>query len=365
MFSKLKGTLIFVGCFLIAALIVMSRPEVPPAEAKPKSPIVVKTVTVANIIAPVRVSSQGNVSAKYRTVLTSRVGGTVLRVSKNFVKGGEFRKGETMLKIEEIDYSNAVAQSKLNLAQAEENLAKEQAAAQNAKSQWVDLGNDKANAIFLRKPQIKRAIASIVAAKQQLKRAKLDLQRTTIVSPFAGKIISVNANIGQFLNSQAVIATIYKKDKYLVEVPLSNFAIGLLKLLDETTPNINAEVVLSDGREIVAAKFSHTIGAVDVNSRLVNTILQVDSPKLLPGMFINVNLYSDYQIPQFEISKKALYQQDKVFVFVEDKLEARTVNVINSLKDTVIVSGLKDGEQLVVSKPLWSKAGDTVQVLEL
>ena len=361
--SKLKGTIIFFLCLLISFIIVKSKPEIPIPEEKPKPPTVVRFLSVKNVVASIKVSTQGTVQPKRRTTLTSKVGGTILQASDEFVTGGQFKKGELLLKMEELDYKNAVVQARLNLSQAKEQLAIEIANANQAKTQWTDLGDSEANALFLRKPQLERARISVEAAKQNLKSAKVNLKRTSVQAPFDGRIIDVNVNIGQVVSSLSVLATIYDTAQLLVVAPLNNQQIQVLKLLSHTPPKLVADIILNkNNREyIVPAQLSHTSSTINNNSRLINTIIETNSPELLPGMFVDVNIYSDYTIPQFEIPKKALHLKDQVYTLSAGKLQLQKITILNNLLETVVISGLEDGVQLVIERPLWSRPGDSVE----
>ena len=104
-----------------------NKPErkTPPA-ARP----VVSAYTVSSETDPVRVRSFGSVKAKRSVNVVTRVNGEVMEKSPHFEAGGYFSKGETLLKIEDIDYVLAVEQARANVAQAEYNLARAEEEAQ-------------------------------------------------------------------------------------------------------------------------------------------------------------------------------------------------------------------------------------------
>jgi len=364
--SNFNGFFIFIICLMIAMSIFYSKPDLPVAEVPEKPEIRVLVNTVENIDRPLVITTQGNVKPKRQTQLTSRVSGTIVDVNDKFIVGGQFKKGEFLLQIEDIDYQNALVTAELNLSRAEESLAIEKATARDARNQWVDLGDAEANDLFLRKPQLKRAEAEVDAAKHNLDIAKLNLKRTKIIAPFDGRIIDVSVNIGQFIGNMSPLATIYESNDYLVIAPLTNLQIKSLQLIGNQERPLDTKVIIknSDGiNKELDSQLVHVNSTMSSNSRLIDTVIATTSDDLLPGMFVDVVIYSDYSIPQYELTKKALYLQNKVFVVIDDILQLQTVNILNNLLDTVVVSGLADGTEVVVQRPLWSNVDDPVTIM--
>ena len=69
--------------------------------------------------------------------------------------------------------------------------AQEQARAEQALTDWQRLGQagDPPSDLVLRKPQLQAARARVASARSALAKARLDLERTTIVAPFSGRVL--------------------------------------------------------------------------------------------------------------------------------------------------------------------------------
>jgi len=112
-----------------------------------------------------KVDSQGSVAPRREIDLVVQVSGQVTKVNPGFVEGGFFKAGEPLLTIDDRDYQLALIRAKARVAEAAQLLATEKGRARQAQREWRDLGNDEANDLFLRKPQLAAAEAQLAAAE--------------------------------------------------------------------------------------------------------------------------------------------------------------------------------------------------------
>src|SRR5690606_19307376 len=141
-----------------------------------------------------------------------------------------FGAGEALLQLDPRDYETALDQAEAALADARNTLAQEQGQARQAKREWRDLGNEQANNLFLRKPQLAAAEARVGAAEAGVRQAQLNLERTAIRLPFAGRIVDINVNLGQYVSANTVVASVYDSAVMEVRLPLSTHEMQLLNL---------------------------------------------------------------------------------------------------------------------------------------
>ena len=71
---------------------------------------VVMTTRVETQDVPIQITGEGTVKPLQETNLVPQVDGKVIEVASSMVNGGEFRKGELLLRIDPIDYQLAVTQ---------------------------------------------------------------------------------------------------------------------------------------------------------------------------------------------------------------------------------------------------------------
>jgi len=104
----------------------------PTLETTAKEPVPVAVRALDIKLAPMQlsVSSEGNVQPSIETKLVAQVAGEVVELSSSLVAGGDFSKGDVLLKLDPRDYEIALARSEaaLSRAQAEQRFAAEEAA---------------------------------------------------------------------------------------------------------------------------------------------------------------------------------------------------------------------------------------------
>ena len=170
---KLKVILPFVVIavgILGAAALIASRdtvqtrpPEVPPP--------LVRVLPVGIQDLQLRVFAQGTVVPRTESTLIAQVPGEIISVAPAFASGGFFEKGDVLLKIDPRDYEVAVAQARVQVAQAELRLAREKEEADLARKEWEKIGTGKATPLVLREPHIAETRAALEAARGALARA--------------------------------------------------------------------------------------------------------------------------------------------------------------------------------------------------
>ncbi|MBT3620610.1 MAG: efflux transporter periplasmic adaptor subunit, partial [Porticoccaceae bacterium] len=203
------------GLLMIVSLAMLkSKPQREPRTSRPLLPVEVLIVAPAPLT--VTVLSQGTVAPKREIDLVSQVAGRVVAVAGQYANGGFFNADEKLLQIEPEDYEFSVTRAKAQVAKAQEQVALEQGRSRQAKREWRELGDNTANALFLRQPQLNSAEAAFESAQADLKKAKLDLGRTAISAPFPGRIRQIYADLGQYVNPGARIAKVYSTN--VVEV---------------------------------------------------------------------------------------------------------------------------------------------------
>jgi len=108
-------------------------------------------------------------------------------MSPKFIEGGQFSKGELLVRIDPREYELRLVQARANVAQSQTILTREQSEANLARADWDDLGREGApTPLTLRAPQMAEAAAKLEAAKAQVDEAQLQLDRASLYAPFTG-----------------------------------------------------------------------------------------------------------------------------------------------------------------------------------
>nr|WP_238486472.1 efflux RND transporter periplasmic adaptor subunit [Motilimonas eburnea] len=351
----------------IAWYLSVNRPQ---ATTRPAAKAPVVNVAVLPLLPQtytVELRSFGTIQPRSQGPLVSQVAGSITQLSPNFVVGGFFEQGEVLVEIDDRDYVAAEQIAQAALTQAKLALVEERARAEQAKRDWQRLGKGKATELVLRKPQLAAAQANVVSARAKLAQAKLDLERTKIRAPYAGRLLTKQADLGQFVGAGASLANIYAVDYVEVRLPLNQQQQALIHLPEryrQQTASVHRPAVTISaqlGRQTFSwqGEIERTEGALDSNSRQLYAIARIDDPygqqnqdkpPLKIGQFVDANITGQVLTDVFVVPRDAVYQGNQVIVFEEGLLKRKTVDVVWASNDAFIVDGgLNVGEQLVTT----------------
>ena len=364
--NLLRAAAILGGGILVSWLIIITKPSPQPEAHLPPPPHRADVQLVTLESRAVTVVSQGTVTPKVEIDITAQVGGEVVAVADNFAAGGYFSAGEPLLTIDPRDYETALARAEAALADARRQLAMEQGQALQAKREWRDLGNRAANDLSLRKPQLAAAEAGVRAAEAGVRQARLDLERTAIALPFAGRVISVAANLGQFVPAGSKVGRVYASATMEVRLPLSAREMHLLNLNPELRHRemrpLAAQLRFDTGAEVLEwqARVVRVESSADTSSRLFYVVAEIDDKTLdkggripiIPGIFVEAAISSNPYPEVVALPRSALYQNDQVMVLDgESRLRLQQVEVLQLNARGLVVRGLDDGQQVLTKPP--------------
>ncbi len=350
-----------------AAAMYLTRDEPEAREPEPLVPLV-RTMVVARQDVRMTVESQGTVSPRVEITMAPEVTGVVTAISPSLTAGGFFVHGEVLLEIDPRDFELAVEQARAEVARAELRLAQEEAEAKVALEEWKELGTGDGSPLALRKPQLAEARAALSAAKAARARAELDLERTRMRAPFAGRVRSSDVDIGQYVTRGAPVARIYAVDHAEVRLPIPDREVAYLDLpLDyrgeerEDGPPVVLRARFAGKPHVWKGRVTRTEGEIDPRSRMVHVVARVDDPyargddhdrpPLAVGMFVEAEIEGRLVRDLFVLPRTALRNGDRVLVIDGDgRLRHRDVEVYRRERETVYVrQGLAEGERLCLS----------------
>ncbi|MEO0412165.1 MAG: efflux RND transporter periplasmic adaptor subunit [Pseudomonadota bacterium] len=356
------------GGGLAVFLLFVGKPEPERNEESRFAPMVeVRPLTREDLA--ITVEAQGNVAPQRQIELVSQVGGKVTKIAGNLFDGEFFAADETLVWIDERDFRNALTRAQADVASARQQLALEQAEADQAARDWELLGGQgEPTPLVLRKPQLAEAQARLDAAQASLADAKLTLERTQLSVPFAGRVREKNVDIGQFVSPAQTVATVYATDVVEIRLPLTDRQAGFLDLPMSPLQNMDPVPVVI--RATIGGKkttwdgiIRRTEGAIDPRSRVIVAIADVEDPfNLLPGanpsrpplsvgLFVTADITGKRYSDVVRVPRRALRDSNEI-ITVNDKnqLEFKTVEVLRTTADyAYIQQGLSDGDLLLMT----------------
>ncbi len=362
---------------LVIWKIISSKEEPERRRFAPPSPAVtVRTLQVEDY--KINLRSQGEVRARTESSLIPEVRGRIVNVSANFQEGAFFEKGDVLLEIDDRDYRTELTVAQSTLAQAELALQQESARYEQARRDWERLNPGvEATELTKREPQLRQVRASVASARARVETAELNLERTKVTAPFAGRILTKSVDVGQFVSTGNQLARIYAVDYAEVRLPLTASQIGYLDLpaiYRGANPSIEngPKVVLSSsvGGETHSweGRIVRSEGSVDTRTRQIFVVAQIEDPygDLVPGRpplkvgsFVQAKIDGKV-LEEVVVVPRPLYRENSYVLVVDPDsyLERRAVDVVWETDSSIVVrSGLRAGDQLCLTDVPYALEG--------
>jgi RND family efflux transporter MFP subunit len=360
-------TLIIIGAGA-AAFIVLSAGKPQLKRTKPPTPTpIVKTAKIVTGPQSIVIKGEGTVKPTRQIQLVPEVSGRISFVSPALVDGGKFNKGETLLRIDPVDYQLAVtlAQARVKDSESRLRVTEEEAAA--AKEEWFLIyerekkAGKQPPALVAKEPQLQAAKAKLAADRADLRKAKLYLERTELKAPFNGLVSEESVDIGQYVSVGQRLATLFSTNSAEIVIPFEDEALFWFHVPGFTPGDGPGSAVKVRtrvaGRELTRpGRVMRAEGKLDERTRMVNVVVRVDNPyaskpPLAAGLFVTVEIQGSTLQNAAAIPRTALRKDNMVWLVDESgSISFREVEIARLLPNTAILkSGVQDGEILVTS----------------
>jgi len=333
--------------YLLAALVILfsgcssEHGEQKKAEQLPTVPV---TIVTAQQTAPVRqVEVMGSVQAADSAEIAARISGTITDLSVN--PGSRVKKGEILVSISAGEITAKLLQAQAQFEQTERNLKREQNLL-------------KKNAAT--PSSVKTLEESKRIAEAAYKEARTMLSYTSIKAPFDGVITRKFANVGDLATPGKPLVQLDNESRLQIMADIPE-ALVLGLSIGDTLP-----VYIPAADLAIAGEIVEIAPTTDPRSRTAPVKLNISSDtKLRSGQFARVSLPgtrgSALMLPGSAVQSYG--QMDKVFIVKDGKARLQLVRTGLQFNDQLeIVSGINDGDQVVVSGHSHLKDGQPVQV---
>ncbi len=331
-------------------------------------------------------NASGYVTPRRRATVAAKITGRVVKMYAE--EGMHVEAGQVLAVLDESDArtrlisaqadrdatSAALADLRVNLANAERELRRTQGLEQAgvASPQALDLARTTADSYRAR---IEQTDEQVRAAEARVKVAQQDLDNCIVRAPFAGIVVSKDAQVGEMVSpvsagggfTRTGIATIVDMKSNEVEVDVNE---SYIARVEPGQPVISVLDAYPDWK--IPSHVRTIIPTADRQKATVKVRISFDKldPRILPDMGVKVTFFGDEPAtaqgaPRVLVPQNAVRQdngQSVVFLYRGGKVERRAVRVgAIQGSDVEIIAGVADGDRLVVGAgPL--KDGQRVDV---
>ena len=315
----------------------------------------------------------GRTAAVETSDVRPQVNGLVLQ--RLFTEGDQVRAGQPLYRIDPQPYQAQAASATAALARANAGIASSAALARRY-GELVRINaiakQDYENA----QTTAAQARADVAAQRAALRTARIDLGRTTVRAPIAGRIGRSTFTTGALVTAAQTepLATIQRLDPIFVDIQQSSADLLMLRrqlLSGQVTRDGNARVrlKLEDGSGY-GPEGRLRFADVTVDATTGTQVIRASFPNpqglLLPGMYVRAQLVEGTQargllVPQRAVSRDERGNATVMVVGANNKAEPRTLQTSRTVGDSWLVTGgLRPGDKVIVEGGMTLRPGAVV-----
>ena len=251
----------------------------------------------------VQVTAAGQAEAFLEAVLTTQVEGQVLDVWVQ--ENTRIPSGRALVQIDTTEYALELAKARSELERAE------------VEYQTSILFDQEIQDSVVRaqRARISRVQSGLTGAEVDVRQAEINLDRTTVVSPFAGRVADLQVVPGQWVSSGTELLTVVDLDPIKVEVQVLEAELGLL-----AEGRLTRVTFAAFPGETFEGRIETINPRVDPDNRTgrVTVLLGNQDGRIKPGMYAQVTIDAQAFPDRVLIPRGALLLRDgrdMVFVF--------------------------------------------------
>jgi RND family efflux transporter MFP subunit len=384
-FKTVRVFVVILTAIIIAAVLVILRPKAERRVVEDRGRLVEVFAARAEKVQMV-IEAYGTVIPREALLLVAEVRGQIAATDASFAEGNFVTRGTRLIQIDPRTYElelqhrnvqikqaqaeiNRLEQEVLNL-QARIKIAKSDVSL--AKSEYFRLKKlidrkviaqstlDKTEQQYLASRERLQALENQLALTVMFAEAKLDLERSAIVAPFDGWVLEKTIEVGQHVTIGQGMGRIYNAGELDIEVRIPVKDFKWLPAEFNPAARIEAEVIFENqgAQQTWQGHVSRVKAEMDDKTRTLPVVIEVDAIsdsgenrnalRLRPGMFVTVKIKGKDVEQAFVLPRHVVYPGDIIYTVEGDRLKIKSVDILRTFKDSVIVSqGLSDGERII------------------
>ncbi|MGK7396109.1 MAG: efflux RND transporter periplasmic adaptor subunit [Candidatus Cyclobacteriaceae bacterium M3_2C_046] len=381
-----KKILLSLGFILAGAgitlLIFLTEPTAEKAGATRETAMLVDIIEAEKGAFRPTIVATGTVEPARDIILSSRVGGKIIRVTSSFVPGQLVEKGKVLLQIDPSDYKNDLQLQKSELQQAESDLLLEQGRQDVARQDYKLLDQTLTNqdeSLVLRQPQLDAAKARLKAAQAAVDQASLNLERTTIRAPFDARVLDRAVNLGSQVDPGDNLGRLVGVKNYWIRVSLPLEDLNWLSFPGDSL-NQGSPVMIRDRTAWPENVYREgylfsMVGTLEDQTRLASLLVNVpdpvvkeeNQPLLVIGAFVETSIQGEMLQDVVRINRDYIRDNASVWLFEEGRLAIKEVEILYQDQQFAYISeGVYPEDQIITTNlatvtegaPLRLKTGE-------
>jgi len=335
------------------------------------------------------VTGNGLVKPRAEVALAAEVSGRVMFVSPSLVTGGTFAKGDSLVRLDPEPFRALLAWAEADRRAAEANLALAEQLLKRT-GELIAQGFQSQQALDERVANRDQARAAHARAEALERQRRNDLERTEILAPFHGQVLSERVNPGETVQPGKELARIFGDESLEIAVSLTDRDLALIADPWKNKPaagaagSAAASVAVEHGGRMYRwpAKVDRVEAAVDSATRTFNVVVRVNEPSargkqdsggaagappLLVGMYATVEIEGRDAGRYAVVPRRALRDGSVLWLLdAGGTVRIQPVRLLREARDTATVAAdeLAIGARVIVSDLKVVTSGMPVRVLD-
>jgi multidrug efflux pump subunit AcrA (membrane-fusion protein) len=202
--------------------------------------------------------------------------------------------------------------------------------------------------------KVTQLTAKLQKSQAALVQAELNQQRGTVVAPYAARIASVAAVAGSRVNAGAELVRFYGFDSLELRAKLPQSM--LTQYYQAQTQNQSLKAHYQQGEQRIELSLSRIAGEASTSGVDAFFAIPANLQQTRPGDLLELGLQGVLMHNVLSVPYSAIYGSDKVYVVEDDRLVAKTVEMVGSV--------MRDGKLWALIKPSFL-AGSKVCITHL
>lgn len=355
-----KNQLILIGIFVFitAAIFIrvrMNKKEVVKETKSAQTILYVPTSSVNNQLNEIELISYGQISPSMEVDLSFEVQGKLEKGDLTLKPGVKFRANQLLYKVNQDEAFYSLSSRKVQLANLVIGvMADIELDFPSEKSKWLNFmenlkPENRLPALPTMRNQKERMFITsrgIMTEYYSIRSLESRMEKYFLLAPFSGTVLEVYAEPGSIANPGGKIARVAKTGDFEVKVPISLSTVKLFQ--QKGTASFND----AEGKTIGTGKIIRVSDVINQKTQSVDVYYSIQASNketIFNGQFVNVEINQTATQESFIIPRNAV-KDNKVHVIENKKLVQRQIIVVGSKPDSVYVSGLKNGDEVVLEQ---------------
>jgi len=349
---SILGILLIVCSFLLAKKLIADKNKPKPVREK-----VVKTVftdTVLNKTIPIIIPANGSLTAKRRVEIYAEVQGVFKSSHVLFRPGQEYKKGQTLIRIDASEYYASVQSAKSNLYNAIAGIMPDiRLDFPDVYQKWQNYLNNfdlnkttpKLPAMTSDKENYFITGRGIVSSYYNVKNLEERLYKYSIVAPFSGILTEALVTEGSLIRSGQKLGEFIDPSVYEMEIALAKSYANLLKVGE------SVKLTNLDKTETYNGEVSRVNGSIDQTTQTLTAYIEVANNELKEGMYLEAMVNAKEEENAIEIDRNLLLESNEIYVVNDSILRVIPVKPVYFSSTKVVLKNVPDGE-VILNKPV-------------